>query len=196
VNTLILNLRNISTQIRAFFILFVMMGFINFNIQAADDSAAVIQDADAEASELAKRTEDVKKQVIQLNRDLFLLEEDLLHPASTRLSIYVSMDYGSFFSIDSVKLQLDGKPVTAFLYTGKDVEALKRGAIHPLFTGSISTGKHELVAIFTGIGPRKREYKRAVSLDFEKTTSERAFEIQVVDSSSKIQPEFLIKKWK
>ena len=195
-NTLILNLRNITTQIRAFFILFVMMGFINFNIQAADDSAAVIQDADAEASELAKRTEDVKKQVIQLNRDLFLLEEDLLHPASTRLSIYVSMDYGSFFSIDSVKLQLDGKPVTAFLYTGKDVEALKRGAIHPLFTGSISTGKHELVAIFTGIGPRKREYKRAVSLDFEKTTSERAFEIQVVDSSSKIQPEFLIKKWK
>ena len=194
-NTLTLNLRTLKSQIKAFFILFVMMGFINFNIQAADN-AGIIQDADAEASELAIRTEDVKKQVIQLNRDLFLLEEDLLHPASTRLSIYISMDYGSFFSIDSVKLQLDGKPVTAFLYTGKDVEALKRGAIHPLFQGSIPTGKHELVAIFTGIGPRNREYKRAVSLDFEKTTSERAFEIQVVDSSSMIQPEFVIKKWK
>jgi hypothetical protein len=181
---------------KAFLMLLVIMGFMSFNIQAADDATAEVQDTDAEASELAKRTEDVKKQVIQLNRDLFLLEEDLLHPASTRLSIYVSMDYGSFFSIDSVKLQLDGKPVIAFLYTGKDVEALKRGAIHPLFTGSISTGKHELVAIFTGIGPRKREYKRAVSLEFEKTTSERAFEIQVVDSSAMIQPEFLIKKWK
>ncbi len=194
--TLIPGLRHFKSQIKAFFILFVMTGVLALNTQAAEENADLAPDVNTEASELAKRTEDVKKQVIQLNRDLFLLEEDLLHPASTRLSVYISMDYGSFFSIDSVRLQLDGKPVTAFLYTGKDVEALKRGAIHPLFTGSIPTGQHELVAVFTGIGPRKREYKRAVSLDFEKSTSERAFEIQVVDSSSQLQPEFLIKKWK
>ncbi|HFB64217.1 MAG TPA: AraC family transcriptional regulator [Aeromonadales bacterium] len=153
-------------------------------------------EAKADTSELANRTEEIKKQVVELNRDLFLLEEDLLHPASTRLSVYVSMDYGVFFSLESVRIQLDGKPVTAFLYTDKDVSALKRGAIQPLFMGSIATGEHELVAIFTGMGPRNTPYKRAISLDFEKQTGEKAFEIQVVDSSHKLQPEFVVKQWK
>jgi len=147
-------------------------------------------------SEIANKTEDIKKQVIELNRDLFLLEEDLLHPASTRLSVYISMDYGSFFSLESVRLQLDGKPVSAFLYTDKDVSALKKGAIQPLYLGSIATGQHELVAIFTGQGPRNKNYKRAVSLDFEKKTGEKAYEIQVVDSSHKLQPDFVVKQWK
>jgi len=153
-------------------------------------------EVNTDTSELANRTEDIKKQVVELNRDLFILEEDLLHPASTRLSVYVSMDYGTFFTLESVRIQLDGKPVSAFLYTDKDVSALKRGAIQPLFKGSIATGKHELVAIFTGMGPRKKPYKRAISLDFDKKTGEKAFEIQVVDSSHKLQPEFVIKQWK
>lgn len=157
-------------------------------------SAEVTENKDN--SEIANQTETIKKQVVELNRDLFLLEEDLLHPASTRLSVYVSMDYGTFFNLESVRLQLDGKPVTAFLYTDKDVNALKKGAIQPLYLGSIATGQHELVAIFTGQGPKNKDYKRAVSLDFEKKTGEKAYEIQVVDSSHKLQPDFVIKQWK
>ncbi len=182
--------------LKSLFLLIGLLFSLISSVVAAEDDVVNEPTVESNASELAKRTEQVKKQVIDLNRSLFLLEEDLLHPASTRLSVYISMDYGTFFSLDSVRLQLDGKPVTAFLYTDKDVEALKRGAIQPLYTGSITTGKHELVAVFTGIGPRKREYKRAVSLDFEKLTGEKAFEIQVVDSSEQIQPEFLIKQWK
>jgi len=88
---------------------------------------------------LSKRTDNIQAQAIELNRDLFLLEEDLLHPASTRLALYVSMDFGRFFALEAVKLKLDGEPITSFLYTIKDVEALKRGAIHPLYLGNIAS---------------------------------------------------------
>ncbi len=149
----------------------------------------------ADESNLTQRTNNIKAQVIELNRDLFLLEEDLLHPASTRLALYVSMDFGRFFKLEAVKLKLDGKAITSFLYTDKDIEALKRGAIQPLYLGNIASGEHELVAFFTGIGTHERDYKRAVSLKFEKNEGEKAFEIQIVDNQATQQPQFKIKTW-
>jgi len=159
-------------------------------IVAAQSSATTGQDGN-----LSQRSNDIKARVIQLNRDLFLLEEDLLHPASTRLALYVSLDFGSFFTLESVKLKLDGKDITSFLYTLKDIEALKRGAIHPVYQGNIATGEHELVAFFTGIGSHGRPYKRAVSLKFEKDDVEKSFEIKIADDTATQQPKFNIKAW-
>lgn len=144
---------------------------------------------------LTQRTDKIKSQVIELNRDLFLLEEDLLHPASTRLALYLSMDFGHFFNLESVKVKLDGEPVTSFLYTSKDIAALKRGAIQPLYLGNIASGPHELVAFFTGIGTNSRAYKRAVSLKFDKKEGQKSFEIQIVDDSATQQPKFMIRPW-
>ena len=144
---------------------------------------------------LASKTESLKAKVIELNRDLFLLEEDLLHPASTRLALYVSMNSGQLFSLDSVKIKLDGEPITSFLYTKRDIEALQRGAIQPLYMDNIASGEHELVALFTGMGPNNRVYKRAVSMKFNKDATEKAFEIKILDDPAKQQPKFVVKAW-
>ena len=148
-----------------------------------------------DGSNLTQRTNQIQAQIIELNRDLFLLEEDLLHPVSTRLALYVSMDMGQFFTLEAIKLKLDGKPITSFLYTAKDIAALKRGAIQPLYQGNITSGPHDLVAFFTGLGSHDRAYKRAVNIKFEKKEGEKAFEIQIVDDASSQQPEFIIKAW-
>ncbi|MCP4414655.1 MAG: AraC family transcriptional regulator [Gammaproteobacteria bacterium] len=144
---------------------------------------------------LSQQTNNIKAQVIELNKDLFLLEEDLLHPVSTRLALYVSMDFGRFFTLESVKVKLDGKPVSSFLYTKKDIDALKRGAIQPLYLANIRSGKHELVAVFTGIGTHNVAYKRAVTMNFEKKQGEKSLEIQIVDDPSSQQAQFKIKAW-
>ena len=148
-----------------------------------------------ETTNLAAQTEDLKARVLELNRDLFLLQEDLLHPASTRVALYVSMNMGQLFDLESVKVKLDGKSVSSFLYTPKDVEALKRGAIQPLYMGNVASGDHELVALFTGKGPNNRPYKRAVSLNFNKDATEKAFEIKILDNETSQQPNFEIKPW-
>ena len=46
----------------------------------------------------------LKQQVLELNRDLFLLEEELLFPSNTQVSVFVSMDVGEFFQLDSVEM--------------------------------------------------------------------------------------------
>jgi hypothetical protein len=143
----------------------------------------------------AEKLESLKNEVLAVNRDLFILEEDLLFPASTQLATYFSVDIGYFFSLDNIKLKLDGKQVTHHLYTEKDVSALYRGAIQKVFLGNVSTGEHELVAILIGKGPHKRKYRRAVSFTFKKGTEAKALEIQLRDDEGKLQPKLSVVEW-
>lgn len=143
----------------------------------------------------AEKLEDLKEDVLAVNRDLFILEEDLLFPASTQLATYFSVDIGYFFSLDNIKIKIDDEQVTHHLYTEKDVDALYRGAIQKVFVGNVSTGEHELVVILIGIGPHKREYRRALAFEFTKTTEAKAIEIQLRDDSGKLQPKLNVVEW-
>ena len=46
---------------------------------------------------IAPELENLKEAVLTLNRDLLILEEELLYPASSQVAIYVSMDLGQYF---------------------------------------------------------------------------------------------------
>ncbi len=144
---------------------------------------------------LDNRVQDVKADVIRLNRDLLVLEEELLFPASTQVALFVSMDVGKLFALDSVQLKLDDKVVANHLYTPLEVQALHRGGVQRLHLGNLKTGDHELVAFFTGQGPHERDYKRATSIKFEKGKEPKYIELQIKDSQGKLQPEFVVKVW-
>ena len=66
---------------------------------AAPPVVAAAASAPAPAT-LDGRIQDVKSDVIKLNRDLLVLEEELLFPASTQVALFVSMDVGALFELD------------------------------------------------------------------------------------------------
>ncbi|HJW50515.1 MAG TPA: AraC family transcriptional regulator [Burkholderiaceae bacterium] len=144
---------------------------------------------------LDDRIQDAKADVIRLNRDLMVLEEELLFPASTQVAIFVSMDVGKMFSLDSVRVKLDDKEVAAYLYTPAEVQALHRGGVQRLYVGNVKAGTHELVAFFTGKGPHDRDYKRGATIKMDKSTEPKYIELQIKDSTGKLQPEFEVKVW-
>ena len=88
--------------------------------QAAASGAA----KPAATGTLDDRVQELKGDVIRLNRDLLVLEEELLFPANTQVALFVSMDVGKLFSLDSVQIKLDDKVVTNYLYTPLEVQAL------------------------------------------------------------------------
>ncbi len=149
----------------------------------------------ATAQPLQQDMAQLKQQVIQLNRELFLLEQALLFPPETQLSLFMSVDTGQFMHIDSVQILLDDKPVGGHLYTESQLAALQRGAIQPLLQVNIEAGEHQLTAVFVGKGPDNRDYRRAVTYNFEKTSKAVLLEVQVNDRSSNYQPEFVIQPW-
>lgn len=145
---------------------------------------------------LDSRIQDLKQEVLDLNRDLFVLEEELLFPASTQMAVFLSIDTGTFFQLESVQLKLDNKVVTNYLYTERENAALHRGGVHRLYLGNLRTGKHELIATFTGQGTHERDYRRATTIQIDKQTEPKLIELQIRDLEKKLQPEFQVKVWK
>ncbi len=158
--------------------------FISITAHAAEKSPA-----------LEKQVQDIKNEVLNLNKELFILEEDLLFPANTQFSVFLSMDIGKLFDLDSVEINIDGKNISNHLYTQREIDALKRGGVQRIYIGNIASGKHELVAFFTGKGPRKRDYRRGTTIEIEKTSSPLFVELKIIDNLSKHQPEFKTKVW-
>jgi len=156
------------------------------------------QPAPASAGELKSVDQDaqaLKKQLIELNRDLFRLEEELLYPASTQVAVFLSVDVGTFFALDAVTLKLDDKEVANYLYTEREVQALHRGGVQKLFLGNLKAGEHEIVATFTGQGPHERDYRRGTTLRFEKTLGAKYLELRISDREASLQPEFVVRQW-
>lgn len=156
---------------------------------------ALTSAASAPAASLDERIQDAKGDVIRLNRDLLVLEEELLFPAGTQVAVFVSMDVGKLFELDSVQVRLDDKIVANYLYTPLEVQALHRGGVQRLHLGNLRAGEHVLTAFFTGKGPHERDYKRGATLRFDKGADPKYIELQIRDSTAKLQPEFEVKVW-
>jgi hypothetical protein len=160
---------------------------------AAGTAQAAAPPADFET--LDQEVQGLKKDVIDLNKDLFVLEEELLFPANTQVALYVSMDVGAFFALDSVTIKIDNKEVKNYLYTAREADALLKGGVQQIYLGNLKVGKHELVAFFTGKGPQERDYKRGATIAFDKGVGAKYLELKITDRVAKHQPEFLIKDW-
>jgi hypothetical protein len=148
-----------------------------------------------ERSALDAEVQSLRREVVDLNRDLFMLEEDLLFPASTQIAVFVSMDVGAFFALDSVQLKVDDKEVANYLYTEREQEALKRGGVQRLWLGNLKAGEHEVTAFFTGQGPHARDYKRGTTLKVDKGVGAKYVELRITDQASTLQPEFAVRVW-
>lgn len=148
-----------------------------------------------EVQRLSGDIQALKKRVVLLNKDLRVMEEALLFPTNTQFSVFVSVEGGEFFTLESVKLKIDDKMVSTHLYSAKQREALVRGGVQKLFITNLSEGKHQVTAFFTGIGPNGRPYKRAADISLDKGKASQYLELTVTDDSARQEPVFAINQW-
>lgn len=144
---------------------------------------------------LYEEAQSLKDEVLDLNRDLFLLEEKLRFPANSQVAFFISVDVGEYFALDSVTLTIDGKEVANYLYTQREIDALRKGGVHRLHMENLKVGKHELVAVFTGQGPHDREYRRGATVNLTKGSGAKYVELAITDTASKQQPDIDIREW-
>jgi len=161
----------------------------------AQEAAPVDAGQPAQSRSLDADVQALKNEVLDLNRDLFLLEEDLLFPANSQVALFVSMDVGKYFELDSVTVKIDGKEVSNYLYTAREVDALIRGGVHRLHMANLKTGEHQLIAVFTGKGPHGRDYRRGATMTIDKGIGAKYVELKISDRVRQQQPEFIIRDW-
>lgn len=170
---------------------FIILLSMTKNVAAFEEST----EKDAQSSDLATELETIKSQVLALNRELFILEEDLLFPASTQVAVFVSVDVGRFFKIDSVELKINNKNVAGFLYTERQRIALEQGGIQRIYLGNLKEGNHQLTAIFTGLDAEERTIQRAVTHEFVKEDDVVMIELKVADDESSYRANIQAQEW-
>lgn len=192
----------VSTLHRKFAATLLALFFLSAPLAAQDAATpAAVGAADAATAapdnfkSLDQEVQALKKEVLDLNRELFVLEEELLFPANTQVAVFVSMDVGEFFALDSVTLKVDNKEVANYLYTQREAEALLKGGVHRVYIGNLKAGDHELIALFTGQGPNVRDYRRGATVKLEKGVGAKYVELKISDRASRAQPEFVVKQW-
>ena len=99
---------------------------------------------------LDEQVQEIKSDVISISAALNQLEEQLLYPSNTQVAVFVALAEGETFRLDSVEIQLDGKPVAHYIYTFKELEALRKGGVQRIYTGNIRSGAHDLQVSFIG----------------------------------------------
>lgn len=99
---------------------------------------------------LDEQVQEIKSEVLSIAADLNLLEERLIYPSNTQISVFVSLAEHETFRLDSLEVMLEGKPVANHIYTFKELEALQKGGVQRIYTGNIRSGEHDLRVTMMG----------------------------------------------
>ncbi len=164
---------------RSIFILIISF-LVSVSLHAAEVTKEQIKGLD-------EQVQDIKKDVLNLTSELSRLEEKLLFPSNTQVSLFVSLNGDKGFVIDSMQIKVDNKVVAQHLYTYKEVEALKFGGVQRIYTGNIKTGDHALVASFIGRSKSGNEYQRSESFTVNKAVGPKFVEIKISGDSASDQ---------
>jgi len=162
---------------------FIVLCLLSAGARAAEDAAAL----DAELQQF-------KKDMLDVNKRLLIMEEELLFPANAQLTVFLSLDVGRFLTPDSVTLEIDGKPVQSHLYTRREVEALRRGAVQRVLTTIVKPGVHRLTAVVAGSDVHGREVRRGATTDFTKEDAQHFIYLRIVDDTRSQQADIVFGK--
>ena len=132
---------------------------------------------------LDEQIQEIKSDVLGIAAELNQLEEKLLYPSNTQVAIFVSLASGETFRLDSVEIQLDGKPVAHHLYTFKELEALQKGGVQRIYTGNIRTGAHDLQVSVIGKSVGGGDFQKTESFQVNKDVGPKIVEISLAAQS-------------
>jgi hypothetical protein len=117
---------------------------------------------------LDEQVQEIKADVLAIAAELSQLEERLLFPSNTQVAVFVSLAAGESWRLDAVELQIDGRPVAHYIYSYKELEALRKGGVQRIYTGNVATGARELQVSVSGQLPSGREFNRTEHFSFTK----------------------------
>ena len=128
---------------------------------------------------LDEQVQEIKTDVLGIAAELSQLEEKLLYPSNTQVAVFVSLASGETFRLDSVEIQLGGKPVAHHLYTFKELEALQKGGVQRIYTGNIRAGNHDLQVSVIGKSAEGADFRKTEGFKVNKDVGPKIVEISL-----------------
>ena len=136
---------------------------------------------------LDEQVQDIKKDVLAISSELKLLEEKLLFPSNTQMSLFISVSKASQYTLDAVQIKIDDRPVAHHIYSFKEVGALQRGGVQRIYTGNLRTGDHKIDVTVNGSKQNSEQETNRSSFTINKGVGAKLVEISLGAGDSLIE---------
>jgi len=137
----------------------------------------------AQIKGLDEQVQEIKTDVLSIAEQLNQLEEKLLYPSNTQVAVFISMVDGETFRLDSVEIELDGKPMAHHIYTFKELEALQKGGVQRIYTGNILAGDHDLQVLVLGKSVGGTDFQNTERFKVNKDVGPKIVELSLAAGS-------------
>ena len=149
-----------------------------------DRKSANVSPDQQQMRDLDEQVQHTKSDVLSIAAELNQLEEKLLYPSGTQVAVFVALAKGDPMRLDAVRLQIDGQLVAHYIYSAKELEALRKGGVQRIYVGNVTTGDHQLNVLVDGKLKGGADFNRAAHFTFHKEVKPKLVELTVAGSDS------------
>ena len=133
---------------------------------------------------LDEQVQEVKSDVLSIAAELNQLEEKLLYPSGTQVAVFVALAKGDQMRLDAVRLEIDGQLVAHYIYSSKELEALRKGGVQRIYVGNVTTGDHQLEVLVDGKLEGGADFSRTEHFAFRKDVKPKLVGLTVSGGAS------------
>ena len=123
------------------------------------------------------QVQEIKSDVLNIASELNTLEERLLFPSHTQVSLFVSIAENEDFRLDAVQIEINGELATHHIYSFKELDALQNGGVQKIYTGNLTTGEHKLHVTMIGKLKNGSDFNESGSFSLSKDVKPKAMGI-------------------
>jgi len=138
----------------------------------------------ADLRSLDGQVQEIKSDVLNIASELNNLEERLLYPSNTQMSVFVEIAPEEEFRLDAVQITINGDLATHHIYSFKELEALQKGGVQRIYTGNITTGEHQMDVIVSGKLKSGKDFSESGSFSFAKGIKPKALGVTLSDGGA------------
>jgi len=138
----------------------------------------------AELRSLDGQVQEIKSDVLNIASELNNLEERLLYPSNTQMSVFVEIAPEEEFRLDAVQITINGDLATHHIYSFKELEALQKGGVQRIYTGNVTTGEHQIEVIVSGKLKSGKDFSESGSFTFAKGIKPKALGVTLSDGGA------------
>ena len=133
---------------------------------------------------LDEQVQEIKTDVLGISAELGQLEEKLLYPSGTQVAVFVALAAGDPTRLDAMRIQIDGQLVAHYIYSFKELDALRKGGVQRIYVGNVSTGDHQLDVQLEGKLPNGADYSHSGKFTFSKGVEPKLVGLTVAGPNS------------
>jgi hypothetical protein len=159
----------------------LLLLFANLGIPASTLAQEVSRE---QMKGLDEQVQEIKSDVLAIAAELSQLEERLLFPSNTQVSVFVSLADGESFRLDSVEIQINNQLVAHHIYSFKELDALQKGGVQRVYTGNVSTGPQQLQVSISGKLRNGEDFSRTERFGFDKEFEPKLLAVKLSDPAA------------